>query len=671
MKVTSTITALIASIWLAIGAEGRTQPLLGVDFVRWDGMPCERMGWRRPYEEHNAASYASRKEWEDETIARLKSWGFNMLGANCDDSLRHKGLSHTIFLNMSEGFCTGDDDRWISRYANVPNTALPNVFHPDFAAHCDTVAREMCAANRGDADLLGYYIDNELVWQGSRGEPLDTGLFDTVRGKRERHSARLALLTFLRKEGVADFVAYDALPPERRKHLKTSFTEFFAERYFSVTTEAIRRYDPSHLILGCRFAGMDGAPPEVWKMAGRFCDVITFNCYPWADLDRNVVLDAKGGVPVAKRFAAIHELTGRPLLISEWSFPALDAGCPCRNGAGQRFKTQAERVQASELFARTMLAQPFVLGYSFFMWIDQPALGTNGDNPEDSNYGLVSEKGVPYAGLTDMFRRLHGEVRDGSSRPKMPEECHANPLPARSMRDKFLAEAKGNASDVRFSRNGDEWRLSNSSGLTLCGKIGGKDMVGEVRLGKCLFGRYGGMIQMVTQGGDSRWTLADDVKSVDFEREGVCGTLIIVAAGKSGEYSFNLTHRVTVAPGRSNFLCEVAGIENTGNLAFAVRRFYTCPFAAESRPAVRTGVQNVWKGTRECYWLMSDGRSYGMASTDDTAEWFNLWIDGDGRQHPDIDFSLHTPLHLAPGKSQSPPRPMTAIAFVDGAREYP
>ena len=92
-----------------------------------------------------------------------------------------------------------------------------------------------------------------------------------------------------------------------------------------------------------------------------------------------------------------------------------------------------------------------------------------------------------------------------------------------------------------------------------------------------------------------------------------------------------------------------------------------CPFAAEARPAVRKGVQNVWKGTRECYWQMSDGRSYGMASTDDTADWFNLWLDSDGRQHPDIDFSLQSPLHLAPGKSQSPPRPMTAIVFVDGA----
>ena len=121
---------------------------------------------------------------------------------------------------------------------------------------------------------------------------------------------------------------------------------------------------------------------------------------------------------------------------------------------------------------------------------------------------------------------------------------------------------------------------------------------------------------------------------------------------------------MTVAPGKSNFLCEIQGIENTGNLAFAVRRFYMCPFAAEARPAVRKGVQNVWKGARECYWQMSGECSYGMASTDDTAEWFNLWLDSDGRQHPDIDFSLESPIHLAPGKYQSPPRPMTAIAFL-------
>ena len=650
--------------WTVLDPSGRPELLLGVDQVKWDGMPCEKMGWRRPYEEHNAARYASRKEWEVETLARLKSWGFNMLGACCDDSLRHRGLAHSIFLNMSEGFCTGDADRWISEYKGVPNTAMPNVFHPDYAAHCDRVAREMCAKNHGDADLLGYYIDNELVWQGMRGASLDTGFFDSVRGKSEGHSARRTLMEFLGERGIADWAAFDALPDERRKEIKAAFLDLAAERYFSVTTGAIRRHDPNHLILGCRFAGLDGAPLAVWKAAGRFCDVVTFNCYPWADIDRNIVLDAKGGTSLVSRLVGVHALTGKPLLVTEWSFPALDTGRPCLNGAGQRFRTQAERVQASALFVCTLLSQPYVLGYSYFMWVDQPALGTNGENPEDSNYGLVSEDGVPYAALTDMFARLHTEVRGGTKRPAMPVEREAPPSANRSTADIFRSETKGAPTDVRFIRDGGSWELTNAEGLSLRGKTGGTNMIDEVVVGSTLYGRYNGMIQLIAPNGESHWVLPDCVKSVKYGQTGVCGSVHLSATGHSAEHTFLLEHRVTVAPGRTDFLCEVVGVENTGCSTFSVKRFYLCPFAAEERPSVQKGVPNLWKGDRKCYWRLSDGRLYGMVSSDPAAEWFNLWIDVDGRQHPDIDFVPEAIVVLAPGARHAPSAPMGARVVV-------
>ena len=648
--------------WTVLDPAGRAELLLGVDQVKWDGMPCEKMNWRRPYEEHNAAQYASRKEWEDESLSRLKAWGFNMLGACCDDSLRHRGLAHAIFLNVSEGFCIGDDDRWISEYKGVPNTAMPNVFHPDYAVHCDLVAREMCAPNRGDADLLGYYIDNELVWQGMRGASMDTGLFDSVRGKSEGHSARRALMAFLGERGIVDWTAFDALPDGRRKEIKAAFLDFAAERYFKVTTEAIRRHDPNHLILGCRFAGLDGAPLAVWKAAGRFCDVITFNCYPWADIDRNIVLDAKGGTSLVSRLAAVHALTGKPLLVTEWSFPALDAGRPCLNGAGQRFKTQTERVQASALFARTLLSRPYVLGYSYFMWVDQPVLGTNGENPEDSNYGLVSEDGVPYAGLTDMFARLHAEVRGGTKRPAMPKGRNAPPSANRSTADIFRSGAHGAPADVRFIRDGGNWEITNAAGLSLRGKIGGTNMIDEVLVGSALYGRYNGMLQLIAPNGESHWALSDCVTSVKYEQTGVCGSVHLFATGRAAEQAFLLEHRVTVAPERTDFLCEVVGVENTGHSTFSVKRFYLCPFAAEERPSVQKGVPNLWKGDRECYWKLSDGRSYGMVSSDCAAEWFNLWIDAEGRQHPDIDFVPETPVVMALGARYAPSTPMGARA---------
>ena len=84
-------------------------------------------------------------------------------------------------------------------------------------------------------------------------------------------------------------------------------------------------------MLGARFAGLNGAHPAVWEIAGRHCDVVTFNIYPWADLERNVVrlYPAPDAETLADAFAARHAVVKKPFLITEWSFPALDSGLPC------------------------------------------------------------------------------------------------------------------------------------------------------------------------------------------------------------------------------------------------------------------------------------------------------------------------------------------------------
>ena len=161
------------------------------------------------------------------------------------------------------------------------------------------------------------------------------------------------------------------------------------------------------------------------------------------------------------------------------------------------------------------------------------------------------------------------------------------------------------------------------------------------------------------------------MKSVKYEQTGVCGSILITATGRTAEHSFLLEHRITVAPDRKDFLCEVVGLENAGRLPFSVRRFYLCPFAAEERPSVRKGVPNMWKGNRECYWKMSGGRFYGMVSSDRAAEWFNLWIDADGRQHPDIDFVPEAAVALAPGVRHVPPSPMGARCVVSRDASLP
>ena len=100
-------------------------------------------------------------------------------------------------------------------------------------------------------------------------------------------------------------------------------------------------------------------------------------------------------------FDALYARTKKPMMIPEWAFPALDSGLPCLHGAGQRFHTQAERTRASELWMRTLLTMPYIVGWAVFRWVDQPAGGAGG-NGEDSNYGLVSEAGAHRSGSPTM-----------------------------------------------------------------------------------------------------------------------------------------------------------------------------------------------------------------------------------------------------------------------------
>ena len=41
-------------------------------------------------------------------------------------------------------------------------------------------------------------------------------------------------------------------------------------------------------------------------------------------------------------------------MITEWSFPALDAGLPCNHGAGQRVPTQRDRALAFTAFQKLL-----------------------------------------------------------------------------------------------------------------------------------------------------------------------------------------------------------------------------------------------------------------------------------------------------------------------------
>ena len=449
--------------------------------------------------------------------------------------------------------------------------------------------------------------------------------------------------------------------------VKVGFLRLAAETYFSTLAAAVRRADPNHMILGCRFAGgPNGVHPVVMEVAGRYCDVVSFNHYPWADLDRNVVFDSRANkIPVLDLYRQAHERAKKPFILTEWSFPALDTGRPCTHGAGQRFHTQAERVQATELYARTLLSLPYFAGYSYFRWVDQPALGISKYFPENTNYGLVTEQGEPYEALVSAFRRIQGDAVRWRAAPPPEEEPfdEAAAAPA-SERNRFFAaagDAAADAAPVAFAREGDRWTLSNGL-VRLSGRIGGTAMADEVAFGNRAVGRWGALLQW-DRGGSPVWTDVSRVTDIAFERDETTGIGTVAVRAEGGEegIAFAITHRLSLAPGRDEALADTVSLENTGAQPFSVQFLFLRPFAIEARPGETETVPNLWKGPVEDYWTLADGTRWGVASTDPGVVKATLWFrESDATQHPDVRCTAGDPFRLDPGQTYRPTAPMGA-----------
>jgi len=87
-------------------------------------------------------------------------------------------------------------------------------------------------------------------------------------------------------------------------------------------TAAIRKYDPNHLYLGCRFnqESEELQNSEMFKVAGQYMDIISINHYrKWE--------------PVQSIMADWTNWSGKPFIITEWYVKGEDSGLPNRSGA--------------------------------------------------------------------------------------------------------------------------------------------------------------------------------------------------------------------------------------------------------------------------------------------------------------------------------------------------
>jgi hypothetical protein len=343
-----------------------------------------------------------REAWRQRTRERLAAWGFNTLGNWSDEAVaRGRNLAYTRSINIA-----GD-------YGNVATGydywgRMPDPFDPRFAQAAERAVAQATAGVRDDPWLLGYFVDNELAWAAPSEQGRWALAQGTLRGE-PRSAAKKAFLAVLERKygdalklGVAwgiGVTRWEALaaagfqppaPDEAHPAIAEDYAAWlraYAEQYFRVVTQTLRRHDPHHLFLGGRFAVRT---PEAVAACARWCDVVSINVY--ADLPGH-------GMDLGR----LHRLD-KPVLVSEFSFGSADRG-PFGSGPVAVWD-EAQRGQAYARFLAAAAADPSIVGAHWFGYADQPVTGRLLDG-ENAHVGLVGITDIPFGSFVAVARQAN------------------------------------------------------------------------------------------------------------------------------------------------------------------------------------------------------------------------------------------------------------------------
>lgn len=365
------------------------------------------------YNETILKKYGNYDEWGKSASLRMREIGFNTLGGWCSlDYLKDLYFITIIYPGKNNWDTGGIDD----------------YFSVEFAEDADKKAqKEIVDKKMGDnKNLIGYCIGNELRW-GIDWRGNKSIVFDYL-NLSEKCAGKIAAIDYLRAFYNDDVAAFSrewgvSLKNWDAARKFTKFSFYFhsakkahdgllyriAEKYYQVTTDAVRKYDRNHLILGSRFVSA-ASPRPVVEAAGKYCDVLTVNYYELIFGLHQTIPDLLGTTSTKNILEEFYKISGKPVLITEMGV----RGITHNNKSTKPFIypayfSQRSRAAKFEKTIRDYFEKKYIIGYHIFQWTDQPYNGRSQPDRENNNWGIVDIYDEVYQELAVVLKRVNGE----------------------------------------------------------------------------------------------------------------------------------------------------------------------------------------------------------------------------------------------------------------------
>ncbi|MBE7046429.1 MAG: DNRLRE domain-containing protein [Ruminococcaceae bacterium] len=368
-------TELIDGRWWIIDPEGYRQIHMAVSVVRPE---------KNNEKETNAfnAKYGTDENWAKMVVDELRPYGFNGAGP---------WSSYKLMLN-ADGVTplnqAGYNSSFILAHGNKEerNKGILGVFDPSFESTADRIAKAWIAPYADDPHILGWITDNEppasdnMLIKYLTCDPYKNG------NVYNYHTAWAWL-----KDRHGEDVSVDDITDKD----KMDWVEFVYDRYMKVCTDAIRKYDKNHMILGPK---LDKPHQGSFRGIKKWVDIVCYDYYgnAWTC-----------DMPQVEQW---YLWAGKPIINAEWYCKAEDAvneltGLTNFSGVGWQAKTQKERGYYYQSFVLDMLESKAFVGWQWFRYIDNP-----GDDKYDEGADTNANKGV-YTNYYEPWEELLSQMK--------------------------------------------------------------------------------------------------------------------------------------------------------------------------------------------------------------------------------------------------------------------
>ena len=288
------------------------------------------------------------------------------------------------------------------------NHAFPDPFDPKWEEALRAKVKPIAERVRNKPYYAAWFADNEREHRDLHRYMYSPNCARELRRFLETKYASIAALN---KAWSSSYASFDELmlkrpdPVLRKGPMFDDFRAFSRvalRRFNDVVLKTIREADPGRLVFSNRF--MLGERQDVLDNVDLYdgFDGLAVNIYP--------ANTAPGLDPAERQFLdLLYAKSKKPIIIGEWSVPALDSGHyddPKKLDWSypQTVETQTQRARQSALFLADLFNLPYIVGAHWFTWTDYDSATRR------ANRGIYKTNGEPWTELQNALREIHQAI---------------------------------------------------------------------------------------------------------------------------------------------------------------------------------------------------------------------------------------------------------------------